>query len=631
MSLGAVVAFNSAKKDSKEVKAAQNWQEHTVLYAHATSYTDLYCRVKRGDDVGWESHSMTKTSYKYGNKYVYTGQIWECYGGLNNMYMKSGNISGDQGTLVQTIFETWTETSTWADKLYDGSSWQTVYKVDFDMNGHGTAPSGQYVASGGKVSQPTAPTASGYIFGGWYKEAGCTNAWNFSSDTVSSNKTLYAKWTAQIVQYTVSKYKVLDNASPVLIGSEQVNAGTNYPVPANRYEAGYTFGGWYTNTQCTTSYTARAINVNTNLYAKYTSGTWSGTVNLDLRDTFYSEAAANYAIYFMDKTTYPEEIGAWSSYTTGTKAGEKLVSVSYNIPFNPQKMTIVRYDSAYSQATWNSDKWCESHASSKWGQTVDTDFSTMVRIGTDTEDGKNKAYCGYPRVMGGTGGAWANIIELTSLKMNDSSKAVEYYSTSVTLASGTSFKIFEAPYNDTYDYHSNYSAHSSIESNFSGGAGSNITVTTGGTFAFYFNGDTGSLYITTVAAATADEWSQYFLANVGCDATGRTEPTGWSTCATEYAKLSGDAKDIVYKAEADENGDFVQKAVARYDAALRSHPSLSHFIVDSSDKPRGGAYETPYVVINNSNSGVIIGVSVVAIISISAIGGYFFLRKKKEN
>jgi uncharacterized repeat protein (TIGR02543 family) len=51
------------------------------------------------------------------------------------------------------------------------------------------------VEDGGLVTEPMAPTKAGYAFGGWYKESGCTNAWNFNTDTVTSDITLYAKWT----------------------------------------------------------------------------------------------------------------------------------------------------------------------------------------------------------------------------------------------------------------------------------------------------------------------------------------------------------------------------------------------------------------------------------------------------
>jgi uncharacterized repeat protein (TIGR02543 family) len=50
------------------------------------------------------------------------------------------------------------------------------------------------VPHGGIITAPTPPTRAGYTFGGWYKEAACTNAWNFGTDTVTANITLYARW-----------------------------------------------------------------------------------------------------------------------------------------------------------------------------------------------------------------------------------------------------------------------------------------------------------------------------------------------------------------------------------------------------------------------------------------------------
>ncbi len=47
---------------------------------------------------------------------------------------------------------------------------------------------------GGYVIEPIIPAASGYRFVGWYKDSKCTNAWNFETDKVTKNTTLYAKW-----------------------------------------------------------------------------------------------------------------------------------------------------------------------------------------------------------------------------------------------------------------------------------------------------------------------------------------------------------------------------------------------------------------------------------------------------
>ena len=73
--------------------------------------------------------------------------------------------------------------------------WKAGVIVTFDANGHGTAPAKQIVASGSPVTRPADPSAAGYTFGGWYKEPECTTAWVFETDTVTSNFTLYAKWT----------------------------------------------------------------------------------------------------------------------------------------------------------------------------------------------------------------------------------------------------------------------------------------------------------------------------------------------------------------------------------------------------------------------------------------------------
>ena len=68
------------------------------------------------------------------------------------------------------------------------------YTVTFDANGHGTAPTDQKTSYGGKITEPAAPTAENYYFRGWFKESTCENIWDFDSDIVTANITLYAKW-----------------------------------------------------------------------------------------------------------------------------------------------------------------------------------------------------------------------------------------------------------------------------------------------------------------------------------------------------------------------------------------------------------------------------------------------------
>jgi len=76
-----------------------------------------------------------------------------------------------------------------------------VYTVTYDSNG-GTNVGQQSVLYGGTVSAPTDPINAGFYVEGWYKEQALTNKWNFATDTVTSDITLYAKWDP--VFYTVT-------------------------------------------------------------------------------------------------------------------------------------------------------------------------------------------------------------------------------------------------------------------------------------------------------------------------------------------------------------------------------------------------------------------------------------------
>ncbi|MDR0950618.1 MAG: InlB B-repeat-containing protein, partial [Candidatus Ancillula sp.] len=70
---------------------------------------------------------------------------------------------------------------------------QQKYKATF-MNNGGVYVEEPNLLAGGKLSEPTKPTREGYTFGGWFKDSGFSQAWDFANDTVSGNVILYAKW-----------------------------------------------------------------------------------------------------------------------------------------------------------------------------------------------------------------------------------------------------------------------------------------------------------------------------------------------------------------------------------------------------------------------------------------------------
>lgn len=67
--------------------------------------------------------------------------------------------------------------------------------VTFDVQGHGTAPADMVgVRVGATITRPEDPGEEGYRFAGWYKDPECTQMWDFETDIVQSDITLYAKW-----------------------------------------------------------------------------------------------------------------------------------------------------------------------------------------------------------------------------------------------------------------------------------------------------------------------------------------------------------------------------------------------------------------------------------------------------
>lgn len=90
-------------------------------------------------------------------------------------------------------------------EIYDGSNRLIVTisqngnengcTVSFDTQNRGNAPADYIgIAVGSIIAPPEEPTAEHYIFLGWFKDAACTVPWDFSTDTVESDITLYAGW-----------------------------------------------------------------------------------------------------------------------------------------------------------------------------------------------------------------------------------------------------------------------------------------------------------------------------------------------------------------------------------------------------------------------------------------------------
>ena len=121
---------------------------------------------------------------------------------------------------------------------------ENTLTVTFEENGGSAVADMDGLSYDVSISEPTAPTKTGYTFAGWYKESTCTTKWNFGSDKVTGDITLYAKWTLKTPSVTITGAP----EEPVAYGtSVTLTASVTHDVPNLDYS--YT---WYKgNTELT--------------------------------------------------------------------------------------------------------------------------------------------------------------------------------------------------------------------------------------------------------------------------------------------------------------------------------------------------------------------------------------------
>lgn len=224
-----------------------------------------------------------------------------------------------------------------------------TYTVTFHANGHGTAPAAQIVSQGSKATQPTAPTATGYTFGGWYKESNCTNAFDFNT-AINADITLYAKWTAITITATLTP-------TEGTIGANNLTFSITSNVPTNSgYMVGvYNFGeGEYAGGEL-------------NGVTPYNNNpqTHTGTPNFAKAGTYYTRAfimlnsiiqATSDKIAFIvtdgGTTPNPEDL-TWKMYDKTTELGiftkqdENTYTLTIDVPENCNWLINYKYDQQY--------------------------------------------------------------------------------------------------------------------------------------------------------------------------------------------------------------------------------------------------------------------------------------------
>ena len=159
-----------------------------------------------------------------------------------------------------------------------------AYKMTFDSNGGSAVTPVTDIGEGATVTEPSAPSKTGYTFDGWYEQPDFSDtAWDFATDKMpAKDVTLYAKWTVN--SYTVT----FDSKGGDVVPSATVTYGNTVAKPSdpenpslddtikNVTDANdapahdFTFKNWYTDESLTTPFDFDTpITADIKLYAKW--------------------------------------------------------------------------------------------------------------------------------------------------------------------------------------------------------------------------------------------------------------------------------------------------------------------------------------------------------------------------
>ncbi|MBQ7794024.1 MAG: InlB B-repeat-containing protein [Clostridia bacterium] len=158
----------------------------------------------------------------------------------------------------------------------------------------------------------TAPTARGYKFSGWYDGDTKVSGDASYTFTADSNIALTAKYTktssgslsggggASVVTYTVN----FNTDGGSAVSSVRVTSNAKAAEPTTPTKEGYTFAGWYIDSELTTAYDfATAVTKNTTLYAKWTeNNTDSATEDTDNKQIILTIGEKTATVFGEEKT-----------------------------------------------------------------------------------------------------------------------------------------------------------------------------------------------------------------------------------------------------------------------------------------------------------------------------------------
>jgi len=241
--------FNLGVQEDVTLYAKWELDSHTVRFDAnggtrpdgVTTLTHEYL-ISLGYGLVQDPGPLVKTGYSFAGWYMedpsFTGSPWNF-----NKKITDSDVPSVVGGIPQK------------DPLVLYAKWErNIYYVNF-VTSPAAAPPMQKVLHGDTVAKPVDPqSGDGRAFVGWYTDIDFIDQWNFGSP-VTSTMTLYARYITQTrtIHFQVNGgttpggMDFLPNRTVLVPDGKIINPGS-----LNR--EGFTFGGWFTDPECTVSW-----------------------------------------------------------------------------------------------------------------------------------------------------------------------------------------------------------------------------------------------------------------------------------------------------------------------------------------------------------------------------------------
>ncbi|MDE2521764.1 MAG: InlB B-repeat-containing protein [Methanocorpusculum sp.] len=158
-----------------------------------------------------------------------TPQVWHAKNGDHSRV--ASTYSGGTVTATASGFSSYYVTLTAAAVSSSSGNTNNAFRVLFETQGGSYVSPATGLSYGDRVAEPANPVKDGYTFGGWYKDAACTQAWSFS-DSIPGDMTLYAKWTSSGTAATATQTAQTTTKATTAPAATQAQSGTSATTAA---------------------------------------------------------------------------------------------------------------------------------------------------------------------------------------------------------------------------------------------------------------------------------------------------------------------------------------------------------------------------------------------------------------